>query len=61
MSWHQMRRNVGVKPDPLEYKEKSAQLTDFKRLESEGKINLYYLDETGLCLVPSVPYGWQNV
>ena len=70
-----MRRDVGVEPDPIEYKEKlaqltrfkrlekdkSAQLTRFKRLESEGKINLYYLDETGLCLVLSVPYGWQNV
>ena len=56
-----MRRDVGVEPDPIEYKEKSAQLARFKRLESEGKINLYYLDETGLCLVPSVPYGWQNV
>jgi len=61
MSWHRMRRDVGVEPDPIEYKEKSAQLTDFKRLESEGKMNLYYLDETGFCLVPSVPYGWQNV
>jgi transposase len=61
MSWQRMRRVVGGEPDPIEYKEKSAQLTEFKRLESEGKINLYYLDETGLCLVPSVPYGWQNV
>jgi len=22
---------------------------------------LYYLDETGFCLIPCVPYGWQNV
>jgi len=22
---------------------------------------LYYLDETGFCLIPSVPYGWQNI
>lgn len=25
------------------------------------KINLYYLDEVGFSLVPSVPYGWQNI
>ena len=61
MSLHRMRRDVGVEPDPIEYKDKSAQLTVFKRLESEGKINLYYLDETGFCLVPSVPYGWQDI
>jgi transposase len=47
MSWHRMRRDVGGEPNPIEYKEKSAQLTEFKRLEDEGKMNLYYLDETG--------------
>ncbi len=56
-----MRRDVGGKPDPIEYKEKSAHLTEFKRLENEGKLNLYYLDETGFCLIPSVPYGWQDM
>jgi len=56
-----MRRDVGGKPDPLEYKEKKAQLEEFKRLEDEGKIDLYYLDETGFCLIPSVPYGWQDI
>ncbi|BAZ36961.1 hypothetical protein NIES4101_28820 [Calothrix sp. NIES-4101] len=61
MSWHRMRRDVGGEPDPIEYKEKSAQLTEFQRLEDEGKINLYYLDETGFCLIPSVPYGWQDI
>jgi transposase len=60
MSWHRMRRDVGGEPEPLIYKEKQAQLSELKRLESEGKINLYYLDETGFCLIPSVPYAWQN-
>lgn len=61
MSWHRMRREVGAEPDPKEYQEKSAQLVEFKRLEEQGKLNLYYLDETGFCLIPSVPYGWQNI
>jgi transposase len=61
MSWHRMRREVGAEPDPKEYQEKSAQLGEFKRLEEQGKLNLYYLDETGFCLIPSVPYGWQNI
>ena len=30
-------------------------------MEDEGKIDLYYLDETGFCLIPSVPYGWQDI
>ncbi|MBD2305634.1 IS630 family transposase [Chroococcidiopsis sp. FACHB-1243] len=61
MSWHRIRRDVGGNPDPIEYQEKSAQLAEFKRLEDEGKIHLYYLDETGFCLIPSVPYGWQDI
>ncbi|MBC6474539.1 MAG: IS630 family transposase, partial [Hormoscilla sp. GM102CHS1] len=24
-------------------------------------INLFYLDESGFSLIPSVPYGWQNI
>ncbi|BDA75856.1 hypothetical protein CAL7716_100220 (plasmid) [Calothrix sp. PCC 7716] len=59
--WHRMRRDVGGEPDPLGYKEKKAQLEELKQLDSEGKIDLYYLDETGFCLIPSVPYGWQNI
>jgi len=61
MTWHRMRREVGGEPDRIEYKEKKAQLEEFKRLESAGEINLYYLDETGFSLIPSVPYGWQNL
>jgi transposase len=56
-----MRRDVAEEPDPIEYEEKSAQLTEFKRLEDEGKMNLYYLDETGFCLIPSIPYEWQDI
>jgi transposase len=61
MSWHRMRRDVGGEPDPIEYEEKQAQLTKFQQWESEGKINLYYLDETGFCLIPCVPYAWQDI
>ena len=50
----------GWRANPLEYEDKQAQLEGFKRLEDEGKINLYYLDETGFSLIPSVPYGWQD-
>jgi len=55
-----MRRDVGGEPDPTEYHEKKAQLAEFKQLEDEGKLDLYYLDETGFGLIPSVPYGWPD-
>jgi len=53
MSWHRMRRGVRGEPN-LESTSKKAQLEEFKRLEDEGKLYLYYLDETGFCLIPSV-------
>lgn len=56
-----MRRGVGGKPDPIEYKEKTEKLSELKQLEDEGKIDLYYLDESGFCGIPCVPYGWQDI
>lgn len=61
MSWHRFRRAVARKPDPQQYAQKQAQLEELKRLDEAGEIELYYLDETGFCLIPSVPYGWQPI
>lgn len=61
MSWHRMRRGVSGKPDPVEYKGKKEQLSELKKLEDEEKIDLYYLDESGFCGIPCVPYGWQDI
>ena len=61
MSWHRMRKGVAGQPPAQEYQEKKAQLEELKRLDEQGKIDLYYLDETGFCLIPCVPYGWQEI
>jgi len=61
MSWHRLRRGVFGKPKAEEYKRKKAQLEKLKQLDSIGRIELYYLDETGFCLTPCVPYGWQPI
>lgn len=61
MSWHRFRRVVGGHPDPQEYAEKQARLESLKRLEAQGELDLYYLDEAGFCLIPCIPYGWQPI
>ncbi|MFN7523879.1 MAG: transposase, partial [Aphanizomenon sp.] len=61
MSWHRMRRGIGGEPPTHIYQERKAQLQEFQRLDELGKIDLYYLDETGFCLIPSVPYAWQDI
>ena len=61
MSWHRLRRVVGGQPNATEYATKQAQLEELKRLDDAGEIDLYYSDESGFCLIPPVPYGWQPV
>ncbi len=61
MSWHRWRRGVFGKPKAEEYQRQKKQLEQLKQLDSLGIIELYYLDETGFCLTPCVPYGWQAI
>ncbi|MCL6749750.1 IS630 family transposase [Nostoc sp. CCCryo 231-06] len=61
MTWRRMRRAVGGKPETQIYQEKKAQLSELERLDEKGEIDLYYLDESGFCLIPSVPYAWQDI
>lgn len=61
MSWHRFRHTPWGTPDPLEYAQKKAQLETLKRLDDEGILDLYYLDQSGFCLIPCIPYGWQLI
>ncbi|PAX60071.1 IS630 family transposase [Brunnivagina elsteri] len=60
VSWHRIKRGVAGQPDPIEYKEKKEELENLKRQEDAGKIDLFFCDETGFCLIPYVPYAWQE-
>lgn len=60
MTWKRFKRGLAGEPDPLDYKQKQSELADLKQLKICGEIDLRYLDETGFCLTPYVPYGWQE-
>ena len=60
MKWKRIRTIVGGKPDPQLYENKKQILKALKKLSNEGAIDLRYLDESGFCLTPYVPYGWQE-
>lgn len=60
MSWRRLRRVLGGSPDPQEYERKERQLEGLKALDDQGIINLVYMDESGFCLTPYVPYAWQD-
>jgi transposase len=60
MRWRRARRIVAGEPDAEVYALKQKQLIELKAQEDQGKIDLRYLDEAGFCLIPYVPYGWQE-
>ena len=60
MGWYRIKRRVGVEPVPEFYTRKVKELEKLRQLEKIGKIEIRYVDETGFCLIPYLPYAWQD-
>ena len=56
-----MRKWLKPKQNPEEYARLAAELTALLKLEDENKIKLYFADESGFSLNPTIPYGWQPI
>jgi transposase len=52
------KRPRGV-PSPQLYEYKTEKLQELETLYTQGKINLFYGDESHVCTEGYVPYGWQ--
>ena len=59
-SWRRIRKKVRGKPDPEVYQERKEDLDIFIEEYQEGIIDLRYFDESGFCLMPYIPYAWQE-
>jgi transposase len=60
MTWRRMKRGLAGKPLEWEYDLKVERLKELEELEKNGEIDLRYLDQSGICLTPYIPYGWQE-
>lgn len=60
MRWKRLRKGIAKKPDEWELEVKLPLLKELKEKEKREEIDLRYFDETGLTLVPYIPYGWQE-
>lgn len=60
MKWKRLRRVVAGQPEEEIYERKRKILKALQNLSDKGVVDLRYLDETGFCLIPYVPYSWQE-
>jgi transposase len=60
MGWYRIKRRVGGSPIPEFYDQKLKELNKLKQQEKTGKIEIRYVDESGFCLIPYIPYAWQE-
>jgi transposase len=58
--WHRRRRSPKGEPDPEEYQQKKPALELLQKQEASGEIDVRYFDASGFCLIPSIPYAWQE-
>jgi transposase len=60
LTGRRIRRKVKDQPDPETYQQKREALEILIAEDREGIIDLRYFDESGFCLVPYIPYAWQE-
>ncbi len=60
MGWYRIKRRVGGSPIPEFYDKKFKELNKLKEQEEKEEIEIRYVDESGFCLIPYIPYAWQE-
>lgn len=53
-----MRHSLRDKRNELDFRYFQEELKELESLETQGEIDLFYFDETGINLTPSIPYAW---
>lgn len=54
-----MRKWLKPKQNEEEYTRLAAELEELLKLEDQQYLRVFFSDESGFCLTPCVPYGWQ--
>lgn len=58
MNWIRIKKTLGGEPLSSFYEKKIVELEQLKRREDNGEIEIRYVDESGFCLIPYVPYAF---
>src|SRR5437899_12746532 len=60
LRWKRVRKSVKSLREPAEFPKCQRALEALQKQEDQGKIDLYYCDESGFTLDPYIPYAWQE-
>src|SRR5256712_1117226 len=60
LRWKRVRKSLKSLRDPEEFTKCQRELEALQNQEDQGKIDLYYFDESGFTLDPYIPYAWQE-
>ena len=60
LRWKRVRKSLKSLRDPIAFAKAKRELEALQKQEDQGKIALYYFDESGFALNPTVPYAWQE-
>ncbi len=60
LRWKRVRQSLKSLRDPEAFAQCQGELEALQKQEARGELDLYYFDESGFSLTPSVPYAWQE-
>jgi transposase len=60
LRWKRVRKSLKSLRDPIAFAQCQRELEALQKQEDQGKIDLYYFDESGFTLDPYIPYAWQE-
>ena len=59
--YKRMRRSVKHRRDAERFEQARQQLAILHEQEAQGRLDVFYMDQTGVALTPVVPYAWQPI
>src|SRR6266571_82362 len=60
LRWKRVRKSLKRLRDPAAFAQCQRDLEALQHQEDHGQIALYYFDESGFALDPTIPYAWQE-
>jgi transposase len=57
--WKRVRKSTKPERDEQEFRKAEHRIKILEQRSSQGKIDLFFYDECGFCLTPSISYAWQ--